>query len=263
MVRPVQLSLSSFRSTFFFIAATSLLVLAFTFGSCKKSDDAVDPSSTVNLTEDDAANTFAHTLAGGQGTCGLTTQLEEAATVAGGAIIPKRADPATVLFDTSITRQRTGTYSYSYSFRYSYGLASASRFDFNYSMKGSYDTPRMASSDSSYATLELTNLLAGPSYSLAAFYNRYGTQTSKVGNKVSFRCTITFAITSVLIDKSTKKVTGGSATMSMSGQTSSGKIFAFNGSTTFLGSGQANFVIGTRSYLIDLVLGVVTPLGTM
>lgn len=235
-----------------------LTVLILSGQGCKQSDDAVDPSSIQYLSEDDAANAFASALGGSQGTCGLTLQLEEAATVAGGGKLSKIAGPASVLFDTTITRQKTGTYSYNYAFHYSYGLVNANRFAFSYSMKGTYETPRMSSSDSTGASLEVSSLLTGQSYVLAALYNRYGTQASKVGNKVTFRSTITVSITNLLVDKSTRRVAGGTATVSMSGQTSSGGIFAFTGTVAFLGAQQATLLINGRTFTLDLALGTVT-----
>lgn len=242
------------------LAASLLLLLA--VDGCKKNDDAVDPSSTVNLTEDDAADAFASALAGGQATCGFTTQIEEAATVAAGTVIPKAAASASALFDTTITRQRSGTYSYNYVFRYSYGLAAATRFSFSYTMKGTYETPRMSSSDSTGVSLEVTNLLAGQTFTIAALYNRFGSQTSKVRNKVSFRSTIIVSITNLLVDKTTKRITGGNATVSINGQTSSGRVYAFVGTVTFLGAQQATLVISGRTFILDLAFGTVTAIGS-
>lgn len=241
--------------------AVSLLLLV-AVDSCKKNDDAVDPSSTANVTEDDAADAFANALTGGQSTCGFTTQIEEAATVAAGTIIPKVGGAASTLFDTTITRQKSGAYSYNYVFHYSYGLAAANRFTFTYAMKGVYETPRMSSSDSAAASLEVSNLLAGQAYTIAALYNRYGSQTSKVRNKVSFRSTITVSVTNLLVDKTTKRITGGNATVSMSGQTSSGRAYAFVGTVAFLGAQQATLVINGRTFILDLILGTVTATGT-
>jgi hypothetical protein len=249
------------RCLVIFPLAAFLLLLSGVDG-CKKNDDAVDPSSTAYLTEDDAADAFANVLAGGQGTCGFTAQVEEAATVAAGTVIPKTSTTASTLFDTTVTRQRNGTYSYNYLFHYSYGLAAANRFAFSYTMKGMYETPRMSSADSAAASLEVTNLLAGQTYTVVALYNRYGSQISKVRNKVSFRSTITISITDLLVDKTTKRITGGNATVSMSGQTSSARAYAFAGTVTFLGAQQATLVINGRTFILDLALGTVTATGT-
>lgn len=239
------------------LVLAALLALLPTLNGCRKSD-TVDPSSTITLTEDDAADAFANALGGGLGTCGFMKQIEEAATVAGGASLPKPSDPASITVDTTVTRQKTGMYSYSYVFHYTYGLASANRFTFSYSMAGSYETPSMTSSDSATGSIELSNLLVGQTYTAAALYNRNGMQVSKVRNKISFKSTITMSIANLLVDKTTKQITGGTATLTISGQTGSVRIFAFTSTLTFLGAQQATLSIGNRMFTLDLSLGTAT-----
>ncbi|MBK7257575.1 MAG: hypothetical protein IPI01_07180 [Ignavibacteriae bacterium] len=236
------------------IAGLSALLI----GGCKKDDGAVGTEDAVVLTADDAADTFASTLGGSQSTAGLTAQLEEAATIAGGGSLGKVDASAGTMWDTTITRVRVGTYSYSYSFRYSVVLANVNRLDFGYTMKGIYDTPRMSSNDSAAASFQVSNLLTGTAYSVTGIYNRYGSQASKVRNKVSFTSTITVSTTALLIDKSTKRVSGGSAAVIIYGQSSTGNIYSFNGTVTFLGNQQATLVIGSKSYTINLATGEAT-----
>ena len=225
---------------------------------CNKDDEAVGSGDAVVLTSDDAADAFASTLGGSQSTAGLTAQLEEAATIAGGGSLGKVDATTGTLWDTTITRVRVGTYSYSYAFRYSIVLANVNRLDFGYTMKGIYDTPRMSSNDSAAASFQVSNLLAGTAYSITGIYNRYGTQVSKVRNKTSFSSTITVSTTAMLIDKSTKRVSGGSAAVIIYGQSSTGNIYSFNGTVTFLGNQQATLVIGSKSYTLNLATGEAT-----
>ncbi len=236
-----------------------VLLLALVLISGCNDGAGTDLDDAITLSADDAADAFASSLGGGTTTSGLTTQLEELATAAGGGGIGKVDASSGVMFDTTITRQRLGTYSFTYTFRYSYGLANANQFNFAYSMKGVYDTPRMSSNDSAWATLQASNLLSGQAYSITGVYNRYGTQTSKVRNKVHFSSTITFAFSALQIDKATKKITSGTATLSMSGQTSTGNIFAYTATITFLGNQQATLVIDRRTYTLNLTLGEATP----
>jgi len=240
------------------ILLVSLLAALALVSGCKNDDSSTNPEDTVSLTVDDAADAFASALGGSAGTGGLTAQLEEAAAIAGGGSLGKTGQAYGILFDTTITRQRVGTYSYSYTFHYSFGIANANQFDFSYTMKGTYETPRMTSSDSAAATLQVSNLLTGQAYSVTGIYNRYGTQVSKVRNWARFSSTITFSFTALEVDKATKRISGGTATLSMSGQTEAGRIFAYTATVTFLGNHQATLIIGGKTYTGNLVLGEAT-----
>lgn len=242
------------RTTWLLIAGLSALLLA----GCKKDDGTVGTGDAVVLTSDDAADALAGTLGGSQSTAGITAQLEEAAAIAGGGSLGKTDANAGTLWDTTITRSRTGSFTFAYSFRYSVTLANANRLDFGYTMKGTYDTPRLSSNDSASATFQVSNLLAGTAYNVTGIYNRYGTQTSKVRNKASFSSTIIFSTTALLIDKSTKRVSGGSATLTIYGKSSTGNIYSFNATVTFLGNQQATLVIGSKAYTINLATGEAT-----
>lgn len=238
------------------ITAAALLL---PFGGCKN-DDTAGTDDAVTVTADDAADALASAFAGSQATIGLSTQLEEAATLSGGGVLGKVGGTMDVLFDTTVTRSRDGAYSYSYTVRYSYSFANANRFSFAYGMKGNYTTPRMSSSDSAGATLEVSNILAGPSYLVAGIYNRYGTQVSRIRARSSFKSTITVAFTTVLIDKSTKKISSGTATITIYGQSSTGNIYSYSATLTFLGNQQATLMIGTKAYTVNLTLGEATAL---
>lgn len=235
------------------IAGLSVVLIT----GCKKDDGTVGSGDAVVLTSDDAADAFASTLAGSQSTGGITAQLEEAATIAGGGSLGKVDVTSGTMWDTTVTRVRVGTYNYSYSFKYSITLANANRLDFGYTMKGTYDTPRLSSNDSASATFQVSNLLAGTAYSITGIYNRYGTQASKVRNKAGFSSTITFSTTALLIDKSTKRVSG-TAALIIYGTSSTGSIYSFNGTVTFLGNQQATLVIGSKSYTLNLATGEAT-----
>lgn len=224
---------------------------------CKK-DDATNPDDIIVLTSNDAADAFASALGESQATSGFTAQVEEVASVAGGGSFGKAAGPRGTLADTVFTRTRVGLYSYNYTFRFSYGFVNANRFDFSYSMSGTYDTPRMSSSDSASATIQVTNLLTGQAYSFAGIYNRYGSQTSKVRNRIAFTSTITIAATDLQVDKSTRQISGGTATLSMHGQSSTGSAFAYVATVTFLGNHQATMLMQGKTYALNLSLGEAT-----
>jgi hypothetical protein len=243
----------SFQS---FVLAAVLLA---TFGGCKN-DDSAGTDDAITVTADDAADALASAFAGSQATIGLSSQLEVAATLSGGGTLGKVDGTAGTMFDTTVTRSREGAYGYSYTIRFSYSFATANRFTFAYGMKGAYATPRMSSSDSAGATLEVTNILAGSSYLVSGIYNRYGTQASKIRTKSSFRSTITCAFTSILIDKSTKKISGGTATLTIYGQSTTGNIYSYSATLVFLGNQQATLAMDSKAWTINLTLGEATAL---
>jgi hypothetical protein len=126
-------------------------------------------------------------------------------------------------------------------------------------MKGVYDTPRMSSNDSATATFQVSNLVAGTAYRISGIYSRDGTQTSKVRNKTSFSSRIIVSTDTLLVDKTSKRVNGGAATLTIYGQTSTGKIFSINATVRFLGNQQAELVVGGKTYMINLATGEATP----
>ena len=234
------------------------LVFLLTMGAlvwvgCKDEDAPTDLSTS--MTADDAADAIASALGGSQATSGLTAQLEEGASVAGGGTLGKVDGTSGVLFDTTVTRQRTGTYSFSYTFQFSWNLVNINQFTFAYAMHGVYDTPRMSSDDSATATFQVSNLLTGSTYLASGIYNRYGTQASKVRNKVSFRSTFTFSTTDLQIDKATRRITSGTGTVTFYGQTSTGNIFSYTGTVVFMGNQSATLTMSGTTYTLNLALG--------
>jgi hypothetical protein len=223
---------------------------------CKNEDTLTEVTTT--LTADDAADAIASALGGSQGTGGLTAQLEEAASVAGGGTLGKVDGTAGVLFDTTVTRQRTGTYSYSYSFQYSWSLANANQFTISYGMHGMYDAPWMSSNDSASATFQVSNLLVGQSYLVSGIYNRHGTQTSKMRAKLGFQSTLICSTTDLLINKTTRRISSGTATITLYGQVSNGLAFSYSATVVFLGGQSATLTIGAKSYTVNLALGQVS-----
>jgi hypothetical protein len=238
-----------------FLALTAGLIMG-----CKK-DDVTGPDTTSVLPNDDAADAFASAISGSQAGGGLTAQLEESTTLAGASLVNKMDMLGNAQWDTTIARSYTGVWSYAYDFQITVALVSGSRLDFGYSMKGTYDGPRISSNDSATASFQVTNLFTGSAYSASGTYHRYGTQVSKVRAKNSWTSVITLSTTGLSVDKSSMKITAGTATMTMSGKTSTGLAFATSGRITFLGNDQAILVIGTNTYTVSLSTGEATLAG--
>jgi len=227
---------------------------------CKK-DDVTGPDTSQVLPNDDAADAFASAISGSQAGGGLTAQLEESTTLAGASLVNKMDMFGNAQWDTTIARSHTGLWNYAYDFRITVALVAGSRLDFGFTMKGSYDGPRIASNDSATASFQVSNLFTGNTYAASGTYSRYGTQTSKVRSKISWTSLITLSTTGLSVDKSTMKITAGTATLTMSGKTSTGNAFATSGKITFVGNEQAILVVGANTYTINLSTGEATLAG--
>ncbi len=226
---------------------------------CKNDGTGVDDS--IVLASDDAADAIAFSLSGSQSSGGLTSQLEESTTLAGVGLMSKTDALGNAQWDTTVTRAHTGLSSYAYTFHFTLSLVSGSRLDFGYGMKGTYDVPRMSSSDSASAAFQVTNLMTGTAYTVNGTYIRYGSQTSKVRQKNTWSSIITVTMTGLSVDKSTMKIASGSANLSMVGKTGAGLPYSITGKLTFIGADKAILVIGSNTYTINLSTGEATLAG--
>lgn len=215
------------------------------------------------LTESDAAALVAGAIGSGSSTSGLTSQLEEAATFASGGYLQKSgaaASSAAVLLDTIVTRSRTGLYSYDYWFHLVFDLLTANTLTHRYDMRGTFDTPRLASDDSAHAELTITDLTS-PALRFNGTYTRLGTQMFKFReDNNSFSSKIVSRITDVAVEKATRKVTGGKLEMILTGEFEDGSTVDITATVTFRGNDLATVVINGKSYEVNLATATVTLL---
>jgi hypothetical protein len=215
------------------------------------------------LTGSDAAMIVAGALGSGNSTAGLTSQLEEAVTFAtGGGLRRTGAGSSTsvVLLDTTLTRTRTGLYSYDYWFHLVFEAPAPNTLNHRYDMRGTFDTPRLASDDTAHAELTITDLTA-PALTFNGAYTRLGTQLFKLRQENNaFSSRIVAQLTDLTVEKSTKKVTAGVMDAVLTGGFENGSTFEITAKVTFLGNDQATVVINGKSYQVDLATATVTPL---
>jgi hypothetical protein len=244
----------------FFLAAAVLFVA----GGCSKSGG--DPVGATNaLGAGVVADLAAASLGGGTSTQGMTAQMEDIARYAGGGGFAKPSAPADLRpFDTTIVRDKsTGSVTYHYVLTYGATVSNlGNRLDVHYTIHGTLDTPRMSSADSAASTVALTHIVDPDSqYTVNSTYVRYGTQQSKTGEMVAFSSTTNAVTTNVKISKSTNEIQGGTATMTVAGQLSTGGGFSYTVTVTFLGNHQAMLLVNGSAYLADLSAGTATPAG--
>ncbi|MFK7932874.1 MAG: hypothetical protein AB8G22_05150 [Saprospiraceae bacterium] len=124
--------------------------------------------------------------------------------------------------------------------------------DYQRSTSGTYETPRLNSTDAATSSWVLSSLITGDDYLLNGSYSRKGTQTSKVRDQVEFTSTINIELDNLSLDKGEKRISSGIASFSMSGETNDGNNFSVNGDIVFLGNGAATLVINGNTYQIEL-----------
>lgn len=123
---------------------------------------------------------------------------------------------------------------------------------------GSFDGPRLASSASGDASVTIGGLLSSASnYTINGTYNRKGSFTSKVGDKASGSNQIGINISNVTLTKPLRVITGGNATITISGSVPSGS-FNFTGTLVFNGNNQATLTVGATVYIINTLTGTYT-----
>lgn len=149
-------------------------------------------------------------------------------------------------------------YSYDYSGSRTYAMNCATdgtpeSLTYTADVDGTYETPRMTSDDNWTGTIDFTQL--GSSSDVAVIngsYVRNGYQESKVRQRRSFNSVITINLSDVQINKITRVIAGGTASVSITGAGSGGNSFSYNGSITFNGNSTATLVINGNTYTINL-----------
>ncbi|HWZ35277.1 MAG TPA: hypothetical protein VNW51_03920, partial [Mucilaginibacter sp.] len=120
---------------------------------------------------------------------------------------------------------------------------------------GSYDGPRITSSDSGNASVTIGGLSStATNYIINGSYDRKGSFTSKVDTKASGSSHVVISVSNVTLAKPLRTITGGTATITISGTTSSG-TFSYSGTLVFNGNNQATLTVGTSVYIINILTG--------
>jgi hypothetical protein len=144
-----------------FTAATLLF-------SCKKETTVAD----TGMTEEEAAEVISSSVStNAQGFASQSTEITARANTYGATCGYSK--------DSTISKVNTsGTYTWNYSFGWRWDVVCTAlvpnKMNANYKMKGTYDTPRMSSNDSTTALLTVGNLVTGTQYNFNGTYTRDG-----------------------------------------------------------------------------------------
>jgi len=236
-----------------------MATLAILFSGCKK--DTTTTTDTSSPTTDEAASTIGASVSSNG--YGLTSQIQDAVPV--GTSGKFSFSPSSELKnqslqvgkslettagitslcgfkkDTVITRASSDTSSIQYSFYLHYNFMVnctsniPSSMIFMDSTSGKYAGPRITFNGSSTANTTLT-FPSGAGDSVVVFngtFVRNGSTVSKVGNKSTFTSKVTLNLVNLAVSKTTRLITSGTGTITISGTSSKGKTFTYTGTVDF------------------------------
>jgi hypothetical protein len=209
----------------------------------------------------DAAALVAGAIGSGSSTAGITSQLEDVASLSATGRLSKvtaSASPNGVILDTIIHRAKTGVYSYDYTAHLVFDLVTSNSLNFTFGMRGVYDTPNLGSDDTSHAAFTISDLTS-PALRFNGTYTRQGSETFKNRDLKQFTSQIVAQLADVTVEKATRRVSGGSMNVTLSGQFTGGSRFDAVAGVTFKGNQQATIVINGKTFNVDLSTAIVTP----
>lgn len=233
---------------------TPVLILLLALGACKKSDD-----SSTSVTNAEVADMVASSLSANSS--GLVMSSADI-TVNAQAVFDLNIGCGNTK-NYSVTHSSPAGASVSYSDTFSYGYTlncNANNLPDNItgtaSEKGTFDGPRSSSTSTGTASFRVAGLTPTATvYAINGEFKRAGTFASKVESKNTSSTTITLTITNLLINKTTKLITSGSATITVTGSTTKNAAINFTGNASFTGDGKATVTINGTAYIVDLLTG--------
>ncbi len=223
----------------------SMLALPLFFSSCDKNDD---DNAEASVTAQEAGTIMAQAVDPQSG--GLVLQTEFSA---GLALTRNSSIFCGVTKDSTIAGQFSAN---NRSFEYSLALSrtltcssgTPSSYSHTFTGTGSYSSPAISSTGNITGSFTLTGLGSGTSQlSLDQTYAYTGTQQSHVGLERTLTSTVTIHSTGVKVDKVSRQIVSGTATINVTGLASTGEAFNYDGTLTFLGGRHATLVVSGGS----------------
>ncbi|MBX2907292.1 MAG: hypothetical protein KF744_14705 [Taibaiella sp.] len=226
------------------IAAMLLLAAA----ACRKenlpANNTGTTTSSETVSDEDAADAITEAMTGQK--AGMTDQATEQTTMAKSSVVPCGGEKDTVLGGAGTYGPASYDYLYHAHLAVICTLGIPSKFTGTFSGNTSYSTTRMSSDDSCSGEFVVTGLApTSDVYKLNLNYVRQGSQQSNVRKKASFTSTITITGTDIIVDKTTLLITTGTASVVMTGATSTGATFSKTATLTFTGSKTATLTFGS------------------
>lgn len=235
----------------------ALAALTMLLAGCK---DGTGPDPVVS--EADIAQVVASSLGGAQSTAGLSAQVQAASVYANGGSFPKIGVfeiPVQTVVDTPLTfnfhvQKDTGLYRYNYAVRYTIAKPVPDSAYFQYEMRGTYDTPRMASDDSAYAKFSIFKM--APASKFDVVYHRIGSQVFKTKNQLQFKSDISSTMT-LYVDNLTGLISSGTGAFRVQAESSNGASVIWEATIVFNGGQLAVVTVNGKSFSVNLNRGEV------
>ena len=156
-----------------------------------------------------------------------------------------------------------GSISFSYMFEYEVALECANEepqtFTSDFIYEGSFESPRFESDYSGAGSLAITQLSENNNhYKINGSYDRDGSFASSVGDERSGSNSVDIDANDILIRKADKKVTGGSAKVTVKGQVTGQGSYVFDARIKFHDDGTATITVDGDEYLMIVATGEVS-----
>jgi hypothetical protein len=157
-----------------------------------------------------------------------------------------------------------GLISWSYDFSYKFRLNCNSEdkpenIVVNLSYSGDYSDSKFAIDHSGLAELDVRGLAeTEANFNMNGFYKRAGSFEIKTGDKKSGSSNVEITVTSIIVDKQTHKIIGGTGTFLLTGSASGKGEFKYEGEVEFKGSDSAELKIKGDVFVMNLVNGECT-----
>jgi len=251
------------------IQLSIVLLLLIGIVSCKKTDNSATIVST-----DQIADLTSGSLA--VSTTGLSTNFDDMAinaqslssiggsaktvntTGTGGNTVVQHC--GVTLTDSLAKSGTSNSVTFSYFLKYTHTLNCnlnnlPNDIDYALAFHGSYSGPIIAAKDTGTSIFNIGGFSTDSTvFSVNGTYTRKGAFTSKVGNQVSGTSLITIAVTHLTITKSTRKIAGGSATITVVITVPKGTA-TYHGTLHFNGDDTATFNLSGAVYTFNLITG--------
>lgn len=234
-------------------------VFFFCIIGCKK-EEPEETTTTVNtVTEEDAADLIASTLA--EESYGETTKMADAASFTNTTLaLPT---PCSYSNDSVFTVASTSgsAIAYSFSMDYYYFVTCTSmvpqKLTYYMHTNGSITAPRLNYTGHTYDTLYVDSLSASTNYKIAGKIVRDGNTSIQVRTGMDFSSNLVVTINEIYINKSTYAISSGSGSFTLAGSDSNGNTFSFSGSLTYSAGNIAVITIGAKTFTVNLTSGSV------
>jgi hypothetical protein len=236
------------------------LILCFVAFGCNK-DNSV--TSSQGISNDEAADEVAASLSTDVPSTDVVT-MSTRSQKNGRQETNGRTEGCGTKYDTTINKSYTGAYiSFSLSAQYSYSLtcsgAIPSSLNYSVTSTGSRNGVRLQSQGATTGNLTISGFEISKSiYSVNGSMTRTHSVVQKSGAQRTFNGTIDATLANLQVDKSTKAIKGGTASLTASGTGSGGASYSYTANAVFNGDGTATVTIGANVYSVNLQTGQVT-----